>query len=45
MNTIDFIFSICAAVAMIGLTTLVVAFCLAAIFGLWRILTEDTNDD
>ena len=39
-NIIDIIFTVCATVAMIGLTVLLLAFIAAGVYGLWRMLTE-----
>ena len=39
-NIIDIIFTVCATVAMIGLTALLLAFIGAGIYGLYRMLSE-----
>lgn len=45
MDTIDTIFTVCITAAMVALTAVTVALCLAGILFLWRVVTENSNGD
>lgn len=41
MESLDYIFTVCAAIAMISLTIMVVAFCAVAVYGVISIMFDD----